>query len=52
MNRNRSKNQQSSDDELLPEYIFDYQNAKPNRFASRVEVQKVVGLDADVAVGK
>ncbi|MCY7333611.1 MAG: hypothetical protein LH649_13370 [Pseudanabaena sp. CAN_BIN31] len=52
MKRNCSKNRQSSDDELLPEYIFDYHKAKPNRFAGRVEVKKVVSLDADVAVGK
>lgn len=40
------------DDELLLQYSFDYQKAKPNCFASRIEVKKVVSLDADVAVGK
>lgn len=40
----------NSDDELLPEYQFDYQKAKPNRFASRSEQNqtKVIVLD-DVA---
>lgn len=42
---------QNSDDELLAEYRFDYQKAKPNRFAVRTEMQKlmVVVLDEDVA---
>jgi hypothetical protein len=40
-----------SDDELVPEYHFDYKQAKPNRFASRSGKQllKVVVLDEDVA---
>ncbi len=39
------------EDELLPEYEFDYSKAKPNRFsAQRAEVAlKVVVLDVDVA---
>jgi len=37
------------DNELLPQYSFDYQKAKPNRFASRIEVQRTVVLDEDVA---
>lgn len=39
------------DDELLTEYRFDYQQAKPNRFAARSETQRltVVILDEDVA---
>ena len=39
------------DDELLDEYRFDYQKAKPNRFAVRNEMHKqtVVVLDEDVA---
>ncbi|MDJ0705187.1 MAG: hypothetical protein QNJ46_18035 [Leptolyngbyaceae cyanobacterium MO_188.B28] len=42
---------QNSEDELLAEYDFDYQKAKPNRFASRSETKKltVVVLDDDVA---
>ena len=41
----------ASDDELMTEYNFDYQNAKPNRFAARAGKQtlKVVVLDEDVA---
>jgi hypothetical protein len=40
-----------SDDELLPEYRFDYKEAKPNRFAalSGDPLLKVVVLDEDVA---
>jgi hypothetical protein len=39
------------DYELLAEYHFDYQKAKPNRFAARGGKQrlKVVVLDEDVA---
>ncbi len=42
---------QNSDDELLPEYNFDYQKAKANRFANRSDKKrlKVVVLDEDVA---
>ncbi len=41
----------NSEDELLPEYRFDYKKAKPNRFASRSGKPKltVVVLDEDVA---
>jgi hypothetical protein len=51
MNSNAFENQLNSDDELLPEYSFNYQKAKPNRFANRSEVNrlKVVVLDEDVA---
>lgn len=40
-----------NEDELLPEYHFDYQKAKTNRFASQSGQQKmmVVVLDEDVA---
>jgi hypothetical protein len=39
------------DDDLLPEYDFDYTKAKPNRFATRVNqpLLKVVVLDSGVA---
>ena len=39
------------DDELLPEYHFDYERAKPNRFATQSAQRKmtVVVLDEDVA---
>ncbi len=39
------------DDELLPEYDFDYSKARPNRFAGQVDYkeQLVVVLDPDIA---
>jgi hypothetical protein len=39
------------EDELLPEYRFNYQKAKPNRFAAHDETKKrmLVLLDDDVA---
>jgi hypothetical protein len=39
------------DDDILPEYDFDYSQAKPNRFVPQNEEQrlKVVVLDEDVA---
>lgn len=39
------------DDDTLPEYDFDYSQAKPNRFLPQNEEQrlKVVVLDEDVA---
>ena len=42
---------QQTDEELLPEYDFDYQKAKPNHFSARSEKQglTVVVLDEDVA---
>lgn len=42
---------QNSDDELLDEYQFNYQKAKPNRFAQHSETPSltVVVLDEDVA---
>jgi len=38
-------------DELLPEYRFDYAQAKPNRFASddQASASRIVVLDEDVA---
>jgi len=41
----------NSEDELLPEYRFDYKKAKPNRFANRSGKQQmtVVVLDEDIA---
>ncbi|MGB0561973.1 MAG: hypothetical protein ACPGVO_09235 [Spirulinaceae cyanobacterium] len=46
-----TSSEHNHNDELLTEYRFDYQNAKPNRFAVRDEVQQstVVTLDEDVA---
>jgi hypothetical protein len=46
-----TQNSQNSEDELLPEYRFNYEKAKPNRFAASNKTQKltVVVLDEDVA---
>jgi hypothetical protein len=39
----------SAPDDLLPEYRLDYRQARPNRFANRVDREKlVVILDPDV----
>jgi len=51
MNSNAFENQLNSNDELLTEYSFDYQKAKPNRFSNRCEGKRlnIVVLDEDVA---
>jgi len=51
MSKTPSDQPQNSEGELLAEYRFDYQKAKPNRFAVRNETQKltIVVLDEDVA---
>ncbi|MGF1571067.1 MAG: hypothetical protein ACFCVD_23820 [Nodosilinea sp.] len=51
MNEMPSNPMPSSEDDLQPEYRFDYQKAKPNRFAVRNDVEKlkVVVLEDDVA---
>ena len=48
---NKTTNLNSHDnDELLPEYEFDYQKARPNRFATRESDREItVVLEADVA---
>jgi hypothetical protein len=45
-----SEDRAAEPDDLRPEYQFDYQNARPNRFAGRID-QKclVVTLDSDVS---
>lgn len=46
----RSKPRLAQEDELRPEYRFDYRKAKPNRFAGRAaEGPIVVVLDPDVS---
>ena len=41
----------ATSEQLRDEYRFDYSEAKPNRFASRVDQTRlVVALDADVSV--
>lgn len=51
MNKTPFEESHNLDDELLDEYQFDYNKAKPNRFAPRDGKQrlKVVVLDEDVA---
>jgi hypothetical protein len=51
MNKTPLDKPSNSDDEMLPEYNFDYQKAKSNRFAAKSEKRKimVVVLDEDVA---
>jgi hypothetical protein len=50
MNKTPSDQIQNLEDELLAEYHFDYQKAKPNRFAVAYKTQKLtVVLDEDVA---
>ncbi len=43
-----SNENKTTDDDLLPEYDFDYRKAKPNRFALG-EDQRVIILDSDIA---
>ena len=41
------KNNEDSEDDMLPEYNFDYSKAKTNRFAIKQPI--TVTLDADIA---
>lgn len=44
------KPQDTSFDDMLPEYNFDYSKARPNRFAERVyKDRRVVLLDPDIS---
>lgn len=49
--KRRSKRPKRDDDDLAPEYRFDYSKMKPNRFASRFPPGEVVSvtLAPDVA---
>jgi hypothetical protein len=51
MNKTPFEKSQNSDDDLMPEYHFDYQKAKFNRFTDRQDQHglRVVILDEDVA---
>ena len=51
MNKTPFDESPNPEDELLPEYNFDYQRAKPNRFAAQSLKRRmtVVVLDEDVA---
>ena len=42
------KNNEDSEDDMLPEYNFDYSKAKINRFAIK-QAPVTVTLDADIA---
>ena len=39
----------NDEDDLQPEYIFDYAKARPNRFAGVKEGSRVVVLEPDIA---
>ena len=43
-----SQKNETTNNDLLPEYNFNYRKVKPNRFALR-EDQRVIILDPDVA---
>ncbi|GMT49737.1 MAG: hypothetical protein IEMM0008_1276 [bacterium] len=47
-----SKLQNVTVDDLAGEYDFDYQKARPNRFADKLKDQITVTLDPDVAMGE
>ena len=45
-----SETTQDAEDDLRPEYRFDYRTARPNRFAGQIEKsQVVVMLDPDIS---
>lgn len=51
MKKTRTANRQGrTDEEMLPEYRFDYRKARPNRFAAQVKPgSRAVVLEPDVA---
>jgi hypothetical protein len=50
MKSSRTKTKAKRDDDLRPEYHFDYSKSKPNRFAERIQPGCIaVLLDPDVA---
>jgi hypothetical protein len=51
MRKMPSKKSHNADNDLLPEYHFNYEKAKPNRFATLdgKQLLKVVILDEDIA---
>ena len=51
MKKTRTANQPSQpEQDMLPEYRFDYSKAKPNRFAAQIQRgSRAVVLDPDVA---
>jgi hypothetical protein len=50
MNTADESQSEYSNDDLLPEYSFDYSKARPNRFAAELDSgSRIVTLDPDVA---
>ena len=49
-NTHNSENKQNLEEELLPEYKFDYKKARPNRFAIQQDEDSItVILEPDIA---
>ncbi len=49
-NTQASETQDNADNDLLPEYDFDYHKARPNRFATQTsKAPLTITLDPDVA---
>ncbi len=49
-NTQNSESNQNFEEDLLPEYNFDYRKARPNRFAAQLnETTITVTLESDVA---
>ena len=50
MKKTSTKSHDSTSDDMLPEYDFDYQKARPNRFADQMSREQLaVVLDPDIA---
>ena len=47
MNKTPFDQPSNSEDELLPEYHFDYKKAKPNRFTNQSGKQKLTAVVLD-----
>ena len=49
-NTHNSESNQNLEDELLPEYNFDYKKARPNRFVTKASEESItITLEPDVA---
>ena len=49
MNEEPITPEETEDDDLLPEYDFDYSQARPNPFIERVPGSKLIFIEPDVA---
>jgi len=49
MNEEPTTPQETADDDLLPEYDFDYSKARPNPFVERMPGSRVMVIEPDVA---